>query len=394
MDPSNSTLKNYRGAHRLVRCHVLAKREHIARLELEMPGETASSVTLHAIEPHEQVLPEILGHAQCIVLEVDPADRLSLARMEQVRRTRPAVPVIAAIENADFNLTRLLVRQGVFDVVALPFDAEELHSRIMDAGATLAAKADNGLAPMVAIASPLGGVGATTVVTHLAAAISRHAGEARPCCVVDLDMQFGDVANYLGVKPATSVLELLESGERLDGDLVRDAAVDTGRGAFVLAAPEAISPLEEVNVDHLLRLLEIARREFGFVLLDLPANWTNWTLSAVFACSDVLLLTDQTINALRRTKRCLEMLKHVELPSSDVGILVNRFERRMLQNIGTDDVSRALGCEVRATLALEKNGLSEAQDQGLLLDEVARKARFSRDVAELADGLCNGMMRR
>ena len=378
-------LKKHRGAHGLVNCHVFAKREHIARLEEALLKGRTSSLTLHAVAGHEHLFPEALRHAQCIILEVDPRDPLSLGRMEQVRRSRPSMPIIAAIENADFNLTRLLVRQGVFDVVPLPFDVQEVMSRVMDVSATLASSAGGKLAPLVAVAKATGGTGATTVATHLAAAISQ--GGKRRCCVIDLDLQFGQVANYFGIAPTTSVLELLEAGERLDGELVLNAAVETDQGPFVLAAPSVIAPLEQVDVDRLLHLLGLVREEFDFVLIDLPANWTNWTLSAVLASSEMLLLTDQTINGLRQAKRCLELFASIEIPTDDVGIVVNRFEKRLLQKIGLDDVAKVLRRDVRATLAFEKGGLRTAQDQGLLLDQVVRKARFTQDIASLAEQL-------
>jgi pilus assembly protein CpaE len=388
MDPFDPTLdlRKHRGAHGLLDCHVVASSEHLARLQSQLPGERGSSLTLHAAEPHQQLALEALRHAQCIVVEVDPTDRQSLARMEQLRRARPTVPLIAAIEKPDFNLTRVLVRQGVFDVVALPFDGEEVLSRVMDASASLAAAAAP-MAPMAAVVGSLAGIGATTVITHLAASISRETNGVSRCCVVDLDLQFGQVASYFGVEAATSVLDLLEAADRLDQDRVRNAAVDTGRGPSVIAAPAAIAPLEQVNVDDVLKLLEVARHTFDFVFIDLPANWTNWTLSAVVAASDVMVLTDQSINGLRHTKRCLDLFGNVEIPRGEVGILVNRYEKRMLQHIGMDDVERALGHPVRATLAREKTILADAQDQGLLLGEVARKARFVADIDSLAADL-------
>jgi pilus assembly protein CpaE len=392
MDPFDPTLdlRKHRGAQSLVDCHVFAKHEHIARLESQLPGERGSSLTLHGVAGDESLPTAALTQAQCIVLEVDPRDRQSLSRMEYVRRARPSMPIIAAIENADFNLTRVLVRQGVFDVVTLPFDGEELLSRVMDVGATLAAASAAPMAPMAAVVGSVAGIGATTVVTHLAGALSRQAGGRSRCCIVDLDLQFGQVAGYFGVEAAMSVLDLLDAADRLDQDLVRNAAVDTGRGPFVLAAPAAIAPLEQVDVDDVLRLLDVARRTFDFVLIDLPANWTNWTLSAVVSASDLLVLTDQSINGLRHAKRCLDLFRSVELSPDEIRIVINRNEKRLLQHIGLDDVEHTLGLPVGATLAREKNGLADAQDRGLLLNEVVRKARFSSDIEGLAGDLLSG----
>ena len=115
----------------MVNCHVFAKPEHIAELERQLADQRNAALTLHAIAGHEPLPLTAIKQAQCIVLEVDPRDRSSLARMEQVRISKPSIPIIAAIENADFNLTRVLIRQGVFDVLALPFDSDEVLSRIM-----------------------------------------------------------------------------------------------------------------------------------------------------------------------------------------------------------------------------------------------------------------------
>lgn len=369
----------------MLNCHVFANREHLSRLETPrtIAGHQAASLTLHAVASHEPISSEALRQAQFVILQVDPKDEFSLARMEQVRRERPHLPIIAAIEESDIKLTRALIRQGVFDVVTLPFDAEEVLSRVMDASATVAAQSNVELAPMVAVVGAAGGTGATTVITHLASALSGK-DRSRRCCIVDLDLQFGEVANYLGLSAAVSVLELLEAGDRLDSDLVRNAAVDSGRGAFVLAAPQAISPLEAVDLDRLLRLLDITRQEFDFVLLDLPSSWTNWSLSALLASSGVVLLTDQTINGLRQAKRCLELFKSVEVSTDDLTVVVNRFEKRLMQKINLGDVIRVLDQPVVATLALEKGGLSTAQDQGQLINEVSRKSRFFEDVSSLA----------
>lgn len=369
-------------------CHIFATDRHIFRLQRDIAGEASPALHLHSLRPYEPLDRHLLDNAQCVVLEVDPQSDLSLERMERLRRSHPSLPLIVATENADLKLTRLLLRQGVFDVVSLPFDVAELLPQIMEACASQADTSVPTGSPMASIFGATGGVGATTVITHLAAAIARDPRCPRSCCIVDLDLQFGDVANYFGVTPSTSVLDLLEAGERLDDEMVRDAAIDTGRGPFVLGAPSTISPIEEVDIDRLLRLLELVRQRFDFVLLDLPGAWTNWALSAAMACRKTFVLTDQTINGIRQAKRCLELFRSVEIPVGDVGVIVNRMERRLLQGISTDDIENALGREVVRTLSLEKSGIAEAQDQGLLLEEVARKARFSRDVADLAADLC------
>ena len=228
------------------------------------------------------------------------------------------------------------------------------------------------------------------MVTHLAAALAAHSGRAKGACVIDLDIQFGNVGTSLGCAAKTTVVELLEAGSRLDAEFFHGAAVESRRGFDVVAAPDSITPLETVDVDRLLHLLTIARREYGSVLVDLPANWTNWTLSTVMASTDVVLVTDLTIAGLRQAKRRLELFDTVGVPRERVRIVVNRVEKRLFKAIGVDEVRRTLTHPVFATLAADPNVVPSAQDQGLLAWEANRRSKFASDVSTLADRLAQG----
>ena len=368
---------------------VVASAAHIARLDGAIGSNRASKLHTIALDPGMSVPHSVMDQAEMLVLEIDPASEASLARMEQVRRDRPGLPLLAAVENADLRLVRALLRQGVTDVVALPFDFDELFTQVIDAAAANShATGMDRLAPMATMVHAVGGSGATTVLTHLAAAIADDGACGSRVCLIDLDLQFGEVATQLGMTPQHSVLDLLEAGERLDGDLIRDTSMQTKHGYYIIAAPSQITPLEDVDVDRLLRMLTLARREYDFVLLDLPVNWTNWSLSAALACSEMLVLTDQTIGGLRQTRRCLDLFDMMDVPRENLHLIVNRAEKKMFQSIGVHEVSDTLHRNVSATIARDKTGLDSAQDQGLLLGEINKKAPFVKDVARLAGQMC------
>ena len=368
---------------------VIASPDHIARLDGAIGNSRASKLNTIALASGDPVPFSVMDQAEMLVLEIDPESEASLARMEQVRRARPNLPLLAAVENADLRLVRALLRQGVSDVVALPFDFDELFTQVIDAAATSSQSGTmDRLAPMATMVHAVGGMGATSVLTHLAAAIADDGGCGSRVCLIDLDLQFGEVAVQMGLTPQNSVLDLLEAGERLDGDLIRDTAVQTKYGHYIIAAPSQITPLEDVDVDRLLRMLTLARREYDYVLLDLPVNWTNWSLSAALACSEMLILTDQSIGGLRQTKRCLDLFDMMVVPRENLQLIVNRAEKKMFQSIGVHEVADTLHRNVSATIAKDKAGLESAQDQGVLLGEINKKAPFVRDVARLAEQMC------
>lgn len=339
----------------------------------------ASLVPLDAGDP---VPDGAIRLASILVLEVDPDDRASLRRISQVRVSRPDLPLIAAVRGASVSLTRTLVREGVNDVAVLPFVPAELASQILDAAAVLGQKhSPQSAAPATCVVRGSGGSGATTVLTHMALAMAE-AGAASTC-LVDLDLQGSSVSSYLGLREGRPVTDLLELGEGLDRDVVRTSAVDSGRGFFAITGPEMVAPVDTVDTDRVLHLLAAIRAHFGEVLIDLPAAWTDWTLSITLSAQRVLVVTDLSIGGLRQARRRIDLLRSVGLDDERIKVVVNRVERRLFHAVSTQEVSDTLGCEVIASLHNEGPALSAAQDQGLLLPEVSHKSRFANEIRDL-----------
>lgn len=372
----------------IANCLVVARDVHLAAVRAALQDAPSGSIRLEAREPAEALDRNMLDKVSVLVIEIDPNEPRSLDRVAQVADRRPDLAVIAAIENASVAVVRTLLKRGVRDVVTLPFDRDELFNAVIELGSNQPSSQIT-VAPMAAVLGSAGGVGATTVITHLAEAIAGGLGEPR-CCIIDFNIQFGEVAALLGQDPATNILDLIEADQRLDQDMIRDAALDTGRGVYVLAAPDHISPPEFLNAEAILDIVALARREFDYVLLDLPANWTNWSLSAACAADRIIILTDNSIRTLRQAKKCVNLLDSVDYPKAQTKVVVNKFQKRLFGVIGTDEVFAALGLEVIATLPEHKGGLSDAQDQGLLLSDVEKRAPFVRAIDALATALTEG----
>ena len=369
----------------IANCLVVAREVHLGGLREALHDVPANSIRLEAREPSEEIDRELLDAASVLVLEIDTGDPASLDRMARLCERWPDVAVIAAIENANVSAVRTLLKRGVRDVVTLPFDQEELLSAIIDLGSIRPAEKID-LAPMTAILSSAGGIGATSVITHLAAAIAE-GPDAPRCCIIDFNIQSGGVAPLLGLDSSTNILKLIEADSRIDQDLIRDSAIDTGRGVFVLAAPDYISPPEFLNADVILDIAMLARREYDYVLLDLPANWTNWSLSAACAADTIVILTDSSVRSLRQAKKCVNLLENVDYPKGKTKVAINKFQKRLFNVIGTDEITEALGLDVVGTLPFHKGGLDEAQDQAMLLGDLDRRAPFLRAIEALADTL-------
>lgn len=370
---------------------IVADERHVDALRASTVGGRLEVSTLRAL-PADAPLPDAtLGNARVLVLEVDAANEASMRRLAAVRAGHPDLAIIAAVEQAGVALVRTLIRQGVHDVAELPFLPAQLEEQVLDALSSQTEKRVRGeLGKAVAVVGAAGGCGATSVLTHLAAALAKANAGARGVCLIDLDLQKGGVASYLGIEPKVTIQALIDAGARLDRDLMLSAVSDSTRGFSFIAAPETISPIDRVDIDHLLAIVGLARAEFDYVLVDLPPLWTDWTLSLVSWANRVVLVTDTAIASLRQARRTVTLLGSVDVPASRISLTVNRMERKLFGTTRIADVARALGRDEVDTIADAGAALRAAQDQGVLLPEVHSKTKFAADIARLADQIVAG----
>jgi pilus assembly protein CpaE len=146
-------------------------------------------------------------------------------------------------------------------------------------------------------------------------------------------------------------------------------------------------PLEGIPSDHILQIVDLAAREFGTVFVDLPSNWTNWSLSLVARSDLALLVTELTVAGVNRARRQLNLLQSQELGDVDVRVIVNRFDKGMAKMVRPADVSKALGRDVAFTVANDFPVMRAAIDRGVPINEIKHKTALSKDLDNLDVGV-------
>lgn len=377
-----------------------SKREPSARLFLaETEGDVGALVAeriagfpieLNMISATDWINPDEFSGAAAAIIQVDSENGASIKRFQKLAQS-VATPLIAACYEPPLALVRSLIRAGAHDVIPLPLSAEELEASLapirdeLDKRDSLARTEH---AKLVSVVKSVGGVGATAMLGQLAIRFAQQeATRGREACLIDLDMQFGDVAFQLGLTPKLSLSDLLDAGARLDGDLLRATTIDHPSGLKVIAAPRDIMPLEGMPSDHILQIVDVATREFGTVFVDLPANWTNWSLSLVARSDLVLLVTELTVAGVNRARRQLDLLNSQDLNNLDVRVVVNRFDKTMAKTVRPADVTSALGRGISFTITNDFPVMRAAIDRGVPISEIKRKTPLSKDLDNLDAGI-------
>lgn len=360
---------------------VLSEAEMVAA-QLDAVDAGAMPILLNTLPIDAEIPGSALASASILVLEVSPGHPASLERLSAVRDFYPNLPVIAAVRDANLPLVRTLLKQGVRDVVGLPLPHAELVEMLKEISAELQAELSSEVqqGQLITIMKSIGGVGATTVATHLASELAvRNSG--RGVCVFDLDLQFGDAASYMGLSNQLSIADLLEAGARIDGELLRSVVSTTPEGLNVIAAPADMMPIEAVNADQILRIIDLARQEYDYVVLDLPTNWTNWALSLVARSTAIFLIVELSVASLRQAKRQLQLLNNQGIRGDHINIVANRVEKKLFRTIDLDSAAQALGHPVELSIHNDYPLVRAAHDQGVLIQQIRAKSKIVGDIA-------------
>lgn len=353
------------------------------------PGPDIAGFTLHmGVTTLEGPLDRAaLGDARVVLIEVDPASPQSLRRLAEAAQLPLRPMVVGALRDPTLAQMRLLLREGAQDVIALPLQADDIETLLVQIRKEIAA-GRAGAQPrgkLVSIVKSVGGVGATAVATQAACLLAEQEARARrTVCLIDLDLQFGNAAVYLGESPRLTIQDMLDAGARVDGAFLNSVTALHGSGLNIIAAPQDMMPLEAVDTDLMCELVEIAAREHDTVLLDLPGNWTNWSLSLATRSNIVLLVSELSVPSLRQARRQLDLLRQQGSSDLDVRILLNRYEKGLFKSLKLDDAAGVLGRPVDYTVANDFPLVSAALDQGVRLTDIKAKNKVTRDLATLA----------
>lgn len=376
------------------------KREPVVQLYLSgVGGDSAELVTARVagcpislnISPvTDWIDPNELDDAVAGVIQVDADNGASIKRFQKLAQA-VSTPLIAAAYEPPLALVRALVRSGAHDVVPLPLSIDDLEIAIAPLRARTDAARQSAVASrakVVSVIKSVGGVGATALTSQLAIRFAaREETRGREACLLDLDVQFGDAAFQLGLRPRLSLSDLVEAGQRLDAELMRATISEHSSGLKVIAAPPEMMPLEGLTSDHVMEIVELAAREFGTVFVDLPTNWTNWSLSVLARSDLVLLVTELTVAGLHRARRQLDLIQSQDLGGLDVRIVVNRYEKALARAIRPNDAREALGRDIAYNVSNDFPLMRAAIDRGIPISEVKRKSVLAKDLDSLEAGI-------
>ena len=390
MDTRSTELPAWRAPGRQPSAEILLSDASLAGL-VRMAGPLAGfDARITMLDAEAEVPEAIAKSAAVLVVEARRDSRPSIERLSDVLERRPAGTVIVALRDPSLDDARNLLRAGAADIISLPLQQGELEAALAHVRKDIESRPVNTRpsGKLVSMVKSIGGVGATALLTQVAAIYaSREHQAGRETCLVDLDLQFGTAGLYLGSLPKLTLQDLLGAGARLDAAMLRSTTSQHASGLHFITSPPDLMPLDSISEDQVATLLDLARHEFATIFLDLPPSWTNWSLSAMAHSDLILLITELSVAGLQQARRQLDFIKQQGIGDVPVRIVMNRVEKRMFKRIDLSDAVRVLGRQVDFIVAEDAATVRAAVDQGLLVSDIDARSKATKDIRAIADAV-------
>ena len=326
-------------------------------------------------------------------------DMDGIAATERLSAQVPSAAVVMMSVQGEADYLRRSMLAGAREFLVKPFSSDELTASIRQvysrekekAGRAIAVAAQAGRTQdpteegqVVAVFSPKGGVGRTTIAVNLAVAAASELG--KKVTLLDASFQFGDVAVLLNLNPKDkSMAELvpeLEQGR--DPDSVETFTQTHSSGIRVLLAPPSPEMAELITPAGVKHVIEILRQHSELVVVDCAA-WFNDTILGILDLADVVLtVLTLEITSIKNIRLFLEVAEQLGY-SHKIRLVLNRADTTL--GIRVADVEHSIGRKVDHTIVSDGRAVVYALNRGVPFVLSNRESQVSQDVFRLATSI-------
>lgn len=197
-------------------------------------------------------------------------------------------------------------------------------------------------------------VGKTVLAVNYAADL---AARGYKVCLADLDLQFGDVCNYLGLKPERTFFDYYDQEE--DKRDTSEYMTETQFDFDVFAAPLEVDEGFIIDAETIVQAINQLRDDYDYILLDTTTGFTGISL-AILEQTDVLFLpcVVDFIPSIKDLKLGLDTLHKLQFDYQRVRLILNR--NKAETQISTKDVEALLGRPFQYFISNDYQGIMQS----------------------------------
>ncbi len=293
-----------------------------------------------------------------VILLRDDVDSTALALalrsgMREVVQARDLAGITTAVQRA--RSVANAIGQTLMDEAqaAAASVRAEVAAEAAQAAASAQAEADAPRGKVLTVFSTKGGVGKSLVATNVGVAL---AGAGHSVCLVDLDVNSGDVAIMLQLTPQRTINDLVGFNGVIDAEGISSILTQHSDNLSVVAAPVRIDSPDQATPDDIGKLLDALHRMVDFVVVDTSGVFDDNALTALDRSDIIMLVGTLDIPSLKALKLASGTLDVLNFPRSSWRLVLNRADSKV--GLTTDEYEKTLALKADCTLVSSREALS------------------------------------
>ena len=194
----------------------------------------------------------------------------------------------------------------------------------------------------VAVFSPKGGVGCSTIATNLAIAHYQEYGGR--VLLMDGKLFFGHLDVSLNILTGNSIADLIPHASNIDEGLINDVVYKHTSGIHVLMAPRSVEVAEGIRADNLFSIFRALQRSYDFIVVDAGSSLNENSITLLDSADRIILVTAPDLTTLHDTSKFVQLSPNLSIPVNKLLIVVNR--EGVTGGVRTRDIEASLRHEI------------------------------------------------
>lgn len=381
-------------------------REQIKKLlmfepDIDVVGTAGSG--LEGLDQARDLRPDV------ILMDINMPDMDGIQATEQIATAVPSAAVVMMSVQSEADYLRRAMLAGAKDFLTKPVSGDDLYNTLRKVHArnqtlisqlpVAAAQTPAGspktiqyeeehLGFVIVVYSPKGGAGCTTIATNLAAGLMQ---EGSKVLIVDAKPQFGDVGVFLNLRAPTTIVDLCESVNDMDMELVENVLLTHDSGLRVLLAPEPdpLSLTNKLQGTDVAKVIEKLSGGYDFVIVDTGSSIDDITAELFDLASRLVIVCPPTLSGVRNIRSFLRLLDESDFAPEKALLVINQVmkDRGRGSNkvtIATELIEKNLKMTALCEIPQEERVVLHAVNRGVPVIAIS-KERDRSPIKELLD---------
>ncbi len=380
-------------------------RENLRKLlqfegDIEVVG--AATGGAESIEMAKELAPDI------VLMDINMPDLDGIAAAEAILQASPHTQLVMMSVQGEADYLRRSMLAGAREFLTKPFTSDELVTairRVYRLQPRIEAPPVIQRAPpleelsrptkpekrgkAIALYSPKGGVGCSTIATNLAIALGEE-GEKK-VALVDFSLQFGDLGVLLNLRPQSTIADLGPLIEELDDILLDEVMQAHSSGVKALLAPPRPEMADLVAPEHMRKILAQLKSIYDYIIVDTESSLSDLTLAVLESSDKILLVITPDIPTVKNATLFFEVMEALDHPLEEIILVLNKVDRR--GSIQEENIEASIKHPIASRIRDDHQAALAAANQGIPL-LIGQKSRpISQDILTLAHQL-NGELEK